>query len=105
MISDVTLSGREYASETGRGATEILEGGSSNVYLTGNNTVLNATSSFHNKPALISVNPAQILAHELVDHALPHINGSSGTGYKGINKVLKENRVNKQISRKNRHRN
>ena len=88
FISEVASTGENVDSVYSGGATDTLTSGSSDVFISGNSATLNGVGG-----SKISVSSAEILVHELVDHALPNFNakGGPGTGYSNVNKVRKEN--------------
>lgn len=87
-IRDTTPRGKSVDDIYGGGATDTMKNGSSEVFMSGNSNTLNGVDS-----TKITLSPAEILVHELVDHVLPNFTskGGYGTGYTEVNKVRKEN--------------
>ena len=88
FIQDETPRGENIDDIYGGGATDPQKSGNSDIFMSGNSNTLNGID---NTP--ITLSPAEILAHEIVDHGLPNYSakGGVGTGYKEVNKVRKEN--------------
>jgi len=87
-ISDLTVDrGIAYTAVYGQGVTEQAQNGNGvNISVTGKGQYLRG---FRGRESYVRVTSANILAHEIIDHAYPQSQGlKKGTGYKGLNSVL-----------------
>ena len=98
-----TFEGENLDSGHGGGAFKDEPHGNSYVFITGNSSP-SMKSSHRNGRTRISLTPGEILAHELMDHALPHMLNQKGTRYKGVNSVLLDKGKKNLHSTKNPHR-
>ena len=89
----------EYSAKYGQAVTDLVNEKQVDIFFTGKTQSLVGYKG--HQISLITLSPANQVAHEVIDHAFPHSMGlKKGSGYKGLNSVLKldQGRVSKSMN-------